>query len=493
MPLFITNSSTGKKEEFKPINLDSVSMYFCGLTVSDMPHLGHARAWVHVDTMRRWLEHSGYDVTYIENFTDINEKIVARIGESDYGSSEPEVASYFINKALHDMESLGLKRANAYPKATEHIPEILNLISSLIDSGNAYESNGSVYFDVESFQDYGKLSNPNLNDTSFSNSKIESLEKRHRNDFALWKSGPVAPESISKHRDPSLPSINTPTGSIWDSPWGPGRPGWHIECSAMSLTHLSDRIDIHVGGQDLIFPHHENEKAQSEAFTGKPFANLWVHIRLLETQGEKMSSSLKNYFSVSNSISEFGSNSIRMFLLSTSYHQHQAYSEVALHEAVERWGRLKRTYLRTISAVESSSSHSKLTDSNLKNSLKLFRDNFYVAMDDDFNTREAIVAIFGITNLLNQYLDSNDQYDYKSLNYALQLLDTLSSDILGLSFENNHGSDALSSDLINLIISLRNQERESGHYDRADALRTKLESLGIIIEDTDQSSTYRIK
>ena len=491
--MFITNSSTGKKEEFKSINPTSVSMYFCGLTVSDMPHLGHARAWVHVDIMRRWLEHSGYDVTYIENFTDINEKIVARIGESDYGSSEPEVASYFINKALQDMKSLGLKRANAYPKATEHIPEMLNLISSLIDSGNAYESNGSVYFDVGSFQDYGKLSNPNLDGTSFSNSKIELLEKRHRNDFALWKSGPVTPESISKYRDPSLPPINVPSGSIWDSPWGPGRPGWHIECSAMSLTHLSNHIDIHVGGQDLIFPHHENEKAQSEAFTGESFANLWVHIRLLETQGEKMSSSLKNYFSVSNSISEFGSNSIRMFLLSASYHQHQAYSEEALHEAVERWGRLKRTYLRTLSAIETSSSHSKLIDNHLRNSLKLFQKNFYIAMDDDFNTREAIVAIFDITNLLNQYLDTNNQYDYVSLNTALKILDTLSSDILGLSFESNYQPEALLNDLINLIISLRKQARENGNYDRSDALRAELEALGITIEDNDQSSTYRIK
>ena len=248
MSLFITNSLTGEKEEFKSIIPNSVSIYFCGLTVSDLPHLGHARAWVHVDVMRRWLEHLGFSVTYVENFTDINEKIVARIGESDFGESESEVATYFINKALEDMNSLGLKSAHIYPKASEHIPEIIDIISSLINSNHAYESNGSVYFDVSSFDGYGELSKSNLDEESFLDTPEEASEKKHPHDFALWKAGQVPPESISKYRDPNLPPIDMPSGDVWDSPWGPGRPGWHIECSAMSMTHLSNNIDIHAGG-----------------------------------------------------------------------------------------------------------------------------------------------------------------------------------------------------------------------------------------------------
>ena len=492
MSLFITNSLTGEKEEFKPIIPNSVSIYFCGLTVSDLPHLGHARAWVHVDVMRRWLEHLGFSVTYVENFTDINEKIVARIGESDYGESESEVATYFINKSLEDMNSLGLKSAHAYPKASEHIPEIIDIISSLIDSNHAYESNGSVYFDVSSFDRYGELSKPNLDDESSLDTPEKASEKKHPYDFALWKAGQVPPESISKYRDPNLPPITLPSGDVWDSPWAPGRPGWHIECSAMSMAHLSNNIDIHAGGQDLMFPHHENEKAQSEASTGEKFANFWVHIRLLETQGEKMSSSLKNYFSVSNSISEFGSNSIKMFLISTSYPRHQTYSEASLHEALERWGRLERTYLRTTNVLKKSPPDSTIVDESLRKSIESSVQNFQTALNDDFNTREALVAIFDVVNSLNQHIETHEKCDHFALDLAIKTLDDLARDVLGFSFDLINPNELFSEEITSLI-NIREVERSKGNYEKADEMRKKLGLLGVVVEDTENGPTYRRK
>jgi cysteinyl-tRNA synthetase len=490
--LLITNSLTGEKEEFKSIIPNSVSIYFCGLTVSDLPHLGHARAWVHVDVMRRWLEHLGFSVTYVENFTDINEKIVARIGEVDYGESESEVATYFINKTLEDMSSLGLKSAHVYPKASEHIPEIINIISSLLNSNHAYESNGSVYFDVSSFDSYGELSKPNLDGEFFLDTSEEPSEKKHPYDFALWKAGQVSPESISKYRDPNLPPIDIPSGDVWDSPWGSGRPGWHIECSAMSMTHLSNNIDIHAGGQDLMFPHHENEKAQSEASTGGCFANFWVHIRLLETQGVKMSSSLKNYFSVSNSISEFGANSIKMFLISTSYLRHQTYSEAALHEAVERWGRLERTYLRTTNALRESLPDPTITDEPLRKSIESSVQNFQTALNDDFNTREALVAIFDIVNSLNQHLEKPEKHDHFALDLAIKTLDDLARDVLGFSFDLINSNELFSEELTSLM-EAREVERSKGNYEKADEIRKELDLIGVVVEDTENGPTYRRK
>tara|TARA_B100000029_G_C17253664_1_gene843722 strand:- start:19 stop:795 length:777 start_codon:yes stop_codon:yes gene_type:complete len=258
------------------------------------------------------------------------------------------------------------------------------------------------------------------------------------------------------------------------------------------MTHLSNTIDIHAGGQDLMFPHHENEKAQSEASTGENFANFWIHVRLLETQGEKMSSSLKNYFSVANAISEFGPNSIKMFLISTSYHSHQAYSESALHEAVERWGRLERAYLRTTNALREPSPHPTITDENLRKSIESSVRNFQTALDDDFNTREALVAIFDVVNSLNQHLETHEEYDHFGLNLAIKTLDDLARDVLGFSFVVADSNESFS-DTITSLIDSREQERSKGNYDKADEIRKELELLGIIVEDTAEGSTYRHK
>ena len=273
MTLQVTNTLTGEREPFEPQDPESVLLYYCGLTVSDFAHLGHARSWVHVDVMARWLEHSGYGVRHVENFTDVNEKIVARVGEDDLGESEDEVARHFISEVIADMRSLNLKRAEVYPRVSEHVPEIIDLVETLIEKGYAYESNGSVYFDVTEFEEYGKLSNQKIEEMEAQGEENELEEKRHPADFALWKAGEAHPDGVSASEasgDSSDESDGTPAGGqTWDSPWGEGRPGWHIECSAMSMTHLDDTIDVHLGGQDLVFPHHENEIAQSEAATGQ--------------------------------------------------------------------------------------------------------------------------------------------------------------------------------------------------------------------------------
>ena len=270
MTLRVENTLTGEREPFEPRDPDSVLLYYCGLTVSDRAHLGHARTWTHVDVMHRWLEFLGYDVRHVENFTDVNEKIVARVGEDDLGDSENDVANGFIRQTLGDMRALGLKRAEVYPRVSEHVPEIIDLVETLVEKNYAYESNGSVYFDVTTFEDYGKLSNQRLDDIEAQGEADERSEKRHAADFALWKADGVSPTALAEHRPAERPvEDHPPSGETWDSPWGEGRPGWHIECSAMSMTHLDDTIDIHVGGRDLVFPHHENEIAQSEAATGE--------------------------------------------------------------------------------------------------------------------------------------------------------------------------------------------------------------------------------
>ena len=314
MPLSVRNTLTGEREPFEPQDPDSVLLYFCGLTVSDDAHLGHARAGVHVDVMRRWLEPLGDSVRHVENFTDVNEKIVARAGTDDLGPDEPSVADHYIRSVIEDMRGLNLLRATVYPRVSEHVPEILDLIEDLLEGDHAYVSEESVYFDVTTFPAYGRLSGQDLDGMEPQGPEDERSEKRHPQDFALWKAGPVDPNAIAEHSGGD-PATIEPAGQTWEAPWGEGRPGWHIECSAMSMAHLGESIDIHVGGQDLVFPHHENEIAQSEAATGEQFATYWLHVNLLETEGEKMSTSLENFFTVSTALDELGVNPVRMFLL----------------------------------------------------------------------------------------------------------------------------------------------------------------------------------
>ncbi|QGN06404.1 cysteine--tRNA ligase [Halorhabdus sp. CBA1104] len=495
MTLRVTNTLSGEKEAFEPRDSDSVLLYYCGLTTSDPPHLGHARGWVHVDVMHRWLEWLGYEVRHVENFTDVNEKIVARVGEA--GESEADVARTYIQDVIRDMRSLNLKRADVYPRVSEHVPEIIDLVETLIDRGYAYETNGSVYFDVTEFEDYGTLSNQTVEELDAQGDPEERGEKRHPQDFALWKADGVAPEDIEEHQHPEAASADDAcqTAQTWDSPWGEGRPGWHVECSAMSMTHLDETLDIHVGGQDLVFPHHENEVAQSEAATGQPFANYWLHVGLLETKAEKMSSSLGNFATVEEAIAAYGPGVVRTFLLSTAYHSRATYSDKTLTEAEDRFERLKRGYERALKAADSVDAGTKVEADALREAIEDTREAVPEAMNDDFNTREALAALEELTNAVNRHVDEREVADYRGLRRAIETYEAFGVEVLGLPLGETGGDGGdvrLAEDLVELVLDVREAEREAGNYERADDLRDELAALGVEVQDSDDGPTYRL-
>ena len=461
MTLRVTNSLTGEREPFEPQDPDSVLLYYCGLTTSDPAHLGHARGWVHVDVMHRWLEWLGYDVRHVENFTDVNEKIVARVGED--GDTEADVAASYVRDILRDMRSLNLLRAEVYPRVSEHVPEIVDLVERLIDRGYAYEANGSVYFDVTTFEEYGKLSNQDPDEMEPQGSEAEQAVE---------------------------------TAQTWDSPWGRGRPGWHIECSAMSMTHLDDTIDVHVGGQDLVFPHHENEIAQSEAATGETFARYWLHVRLLDAPDEeKMSSSLGNFETVEEAAERYGPDAVRTFLLSTAYYNEATYSPETMAEAEERWDRLERGYERAVDAADSIDARTKVADGSLRDAIPAIREEFAAAMNDDFNTREALSALLELVNVVNRHLDEHAEYDYRGLRSAVETFEEFGGGVLGLQFGDaaDDGDVSVAKEMVELVLDLREQERAAGNYERADELRDDLEALGVEVQDTDDGYEYRFE
>ncbi|WP_255190787.1 cysteine--tRNA ligase [Natronobeatus ordinarius] len=490
MTLHVTNTLTGEKEPFEPQDPDDVLLYYCGLTVSDPPHLGHARSWVHVDVMHRWLEHLGYGVRHVENFTDVNEKIVARVGQDDLGESEAEVARTYVRETLAAMRSLNLLRATVYPRVSEHVPEIIELIETLVESGYAYESNGSVYFDVTRFSEYGKLSNQDLEEIESQGDPDERSEKRHPADFALWKAGGVDPEAVREHAKGAVWE-RPPEGQTWDSPWGAGRPGWHIECSAMSMTHLGETLDVHVGGRDLVFPHHENEIAQSEAATGQPFATYWLHCELFQMDEEKMSSSLGNFVTVADAVEGWGANVLRTFLTAGSYNSQQLYSDETIAEAKERWERLERAHERATAAIDSPDAGTKVEAAALRETVETARESFTDAMNDDFNTREAQSALLEVAAAVNRHVDA-EEYDYRGLRRAVETLEELGW-VLGLAFDGDSTGQAdLAGDVVDLVLEIREDERTAGNYERADALRDELEALGVEVQDTDEGPTYRL-
>ena len=492
MSLSVTNSLTDTRESFEPTG-DEVLLYVCGLTVSDDPHLGHARLWTHADVIARWLDYSGYDVRHVENFTDVNEKIAARVGERSEWKTEADVARHYISQVIEYMRGLNLARATVYPRVSEHIPEIIDLVETLLDAGHAYEANGSVYFDVTSFDDYGTLSNQQLDDLEAQGDPTERGEKRNPADFALWKAGGVDPDAIADHAKHDH-GDDPPTGQTWDSPWGEGRPGWHIECSAMSMTHLADTIDIHIGGHDLVFPHHENEIAQSEAATGDTFANYWLHTGLLETDDEKMSSSLDNFFTVEAALEEYGPNVIRTFYLATEYGSKQTFSEAAMAEAEKRWERLQRTYDDAVDACDSADATAKTEDSDLRAAVDDTHEAFTAAMNDDFNVREAMAALRSLTNAVNRHIDSYTSYDYHGLKRAIETFESLGGEVFGLQFGVETDGDVdLAGDLVELLLERREADREAGDYERADEIRDSLADLGVAVQDSDDGPTFRFE
>lgn len=449
----VFNTLSGQKGEFVPQG-DTVTMYVCGVTVYDDCHIGHAMSYVVFDAIRRYLEFRGYKVKHVQNFTDIDDKIIKRAQQ--LGVSAKELADKYISEYFKDMDALNIKRAHVYPKATEEVPKIIEVIQGLITKGYAYESKGSVYFRVKRFPDYGKLSHQNMEEI-MSNASPDAEEKESPLDFALWKA--------AKHGEPS-----------WVSPWGDGRPGWHIECSAMSLKYLGDTIDIHGGGQDLIFPHHENEITQSESFTGKaPFVGYWLHNGLLQLTGDKMSKSLGNLVAVKESLKRFSSDAIRLFILGSHYRSPLSYSEGNIDAAETGMQRLRQAATKDD------------VDSPMKTALdsEPFKKKFIDSMDDDFNTAQAIAVLFDLAREINR--GREEKADIAGAQQALIELAT----ILGFTLEEPVRPPLEAEPFIDLLISIRNDLRHAKQWQLADKVRNSLTELGIALEDTPKGTVWR--
>ncbi len=479
----VYNTLTGKKEDLVPLAPGRIGMYACGVTVYDVCHIGHARSAIVFDVIRRYLRFRGFDVKYVRNFTDIDDKIINRAKQEGIGWDE--VAKKYTEEYYTDMDRLGVGRADVEPKATEHIPEIIAIVRGLVEKGYAYVIDGDVYFEVKKFSDYGKLSKRDVDDM-LAGARVEVDErKRSPMDFAVWKS--------SKEGEPS-----------WESPWGPGRPGWHIECSAMTMKHLGESFDIHGGGADLIFPHHENELAQSEAFTGKPFVKYWIHNGFITIDREKMSKSLGNFFTIKEILGKFDPEVLRFFLLSTHYRSPIEFSDASLREAELSIDRYYTTLIRIDDFLKESSDKIKTTaeEKGFEETLSVFIDKFKEAMDDDFNTALALGLIFELIREVNKYLDARP-----SGRKAWELI-TRSSDLLSqsgnvLNIFNKKPEewyDALmvtkripftKADILDRI-EQRQEARQRKDWAAADSVRKELEDQGIIIEDKKNGSTWKV-
>jgi cysteinyl-tRNA synthetase len=424
----------------------------------------------------------------------VNEKITARVGERDEWESEADVARHYTQEVLNGMRGLNLKRAEVYPRVSEHVPEIIDLIETLVEEGYAYESNGSIYFDVTEFPEYGKLSNQKLGEMESQGEPEERSEKRDPADFALWKAGGVSESAVEEHRKEDVDHHDHPEGRTWQSPWGEGRPGWHIECSAMSMSHLGESLDVHMGGQDLVFPHHENEIAQSEAATGEEFATHWLHVGFMQAGEEKMSSSLGNFFTVSDALSEYGPNVLRTFYASAEYRSQQAYTEETVAEARRRWERLERAYETAVEHADSPDSLTKVADSEFRDAVAAARAGVAAAMNDDLNAREAMAELLEIATAINRHVETRVRYDYRALRDAIDAFEQYGEGVFGLQFSTaTEGEAKIAEDLVELVLDLREEERETGTYERADELRDRLEALGVEVEDGAEGPTYRFE
>jgi len=474
----IYNTLSGQKEEFLPQG-DEVNMYVCGVTPYDHSHIGHAMSYVIFDVVRRYLRYRGYKVKYVQNITDIDDKIIDRANST--GISTAELAGKFTDSFFADMDALNVERADIYPRATEEIPKIIEVIQGLVDKGYAYPAQCSVYLRVRNVADYGKLSHRTLESMMTECNIGFGKEKEDPMDFVLWKA--------AKPGEPS-----------WESPWGQGRPGWHIECSAMSLKYLGDTIDIHGGGQDLIFPHHENEIAQSESFTGKkPFVKYWMHNGLLQFGEEKMSKSVGNLITIKEALEKYSVDAIRIFILSSHYRSPLTYSEEALEAAKKGAARL-----RHVMAINDTNTSSKeALDA------KPYRQQFIEAMDDDFNTPRALASLFDLARDINQASEAGHSFIK-----AQSVLTELSRNIIGLKQEDvvinvptaegemrgyaptvDTGTRPIpeAEARVRRLAEERTNCRKAKDYRRSDEIRKRLASLGIILEDVKEGTNIVFK
>ncbi|MCC7429862.1 cysteine--tRNA ligase [bacterium] len=459
----ISNTLTRKKETFVPLINGHVSMYVCGPTVYDFFHIGNARTFITFDMVRKYLEFSGYKVTYVMNITDVDDKIIERANKE--GISTKEVAEKYTEEFFRDVEALKIKKATFYPKATEHIEEMLELVQALEQKGIAYNSDGDVFFDISKDKNYGKLSGKKLENLQASE-RSEQGDKKNNFDFALWKS--------AKEGEP-----------FWESPWGNGRPGWHLECSVMSSKYLGETFDIHGGGIDLTFPHHENEIAQSECSTGKPFVKYWMHAEFLNINDEKMSKSLGNFFTAREVLKKYPAEAIRMLFLQKHYKSPINYEVVFIEEAKNSVEKITNAYRRGLERA-----------GVLKGGEFAYRnriEDFKIGMDDDFNTAIGISIVFNSAKEINLLLEKDflSEEDLDELNGELRFLEAADS-ILGILLPKSETGDKFNA-LMSVVLKLRSSLRDKKDWESSDLLRKELENIGIRINDTSQGTKWDLK
>jgi cysteinyl-tRNA synthetase len=470
MALRVYNTLTRRKEEFETLKSGQVDLYVCGPTVYDRAHVGHAMSTLVFDIIRRYLEYRGYRVRHVMNYTDVDDKIIQRANQA--GEDPLALAQRYIQEYDRHITDLNVLPASVYPRATNEIDNITSMIKGLIEKGYAYEAEGNVYFSVESDEDYGKLSGRKLDDMQ-AGARVE-VDERKRNplDFALWKA--------SKPGEPA-----------WASPWGPGRPGWHIECSAMNLHHLGEQIDIHGGGNDLIFPHHENEIAQTESLTGKSFARYWLHNGMLQLSGEKMSKSLGNLVTVEEFLADHEPDVLRMMVLNANYRNPLTFNGEVIEQAERSLERL-RTALRPayLTADQTSQQTSEDIGKALQDQVYATRQAFLVSMDDDFNTAGALGHLFDLVRAINQARDAGADQD--TLQPAQVLLLELSG-VLGLQLEKPKKETGEIAPFVELLLEIRQELRKQKLWSLSDMIRDRLAELGITLEDTKEGTIWRWK
>lgn len=458
------NTLTRKKEEFIPLEENKIKMYVCGPTVYNFFHIGNSRPFIVFDAFRNYMEYRGYEVTYVQNFTDVDDKIIKKANEE--GISPFEVADRYIEEYFKDADALGVKRASVHPRVTDNIKEIIAFIEELIAKEYAYEKENDVYFDTKKFKEYGKLSKQKLEELNLGARIDVDENKKNPMDFALWK--------------------GKKEGEIgWPSPWGEGRPGWHIECSVMSKRYLGETIDIHAGGQDLVFPHHENEIAQSEACSGKQFANYWIHNGYINIDNEKMSKSLGNFFTVREILDEVDPQVVRFFMLSAHYRNPVNFSKEMLLQAKAGMERIINSKEKLMFLSENSSGVLKDEEKDMINELYSYKDKFVNAMDDDINTADAISSIFEVARFANTNVKDDSSKEWVDMNLAL--LEELTG-VLNIA---NISKEEDVSDEVERLINERSQAKKDKNFNRADEIRNYLKDMGIEIEDTRQGTKWK--
>ncbi len=460
----IYNSMTRRKEEFKPIHEGKVGIYACGPTVYNFFHIGNARPFIVFDVLRRYMEYRGYEVTFVQNFTDIDDKMIRRANEE--GITVKEVADKYIAEYFTDAKALGIRPATVHPRATEHIPQIIALIQRLMDKGLAYESGGDVYYRVKAFPTYGRLCGQNLEDLESGARVSVDEQKEDPLDFALWKA-----------QKPGEPA--------WESPWGMGRPGWHIECSAMSTTYLGETFDIHGGGKDLLFPHHENEIAQTSGATGKPYVNYWMHNGFINIDNEKMSKSKGNFFTVRDIAKQFDLEAVRLFMLSAHYRSPINFSRDLIEAASSS---LERLYIARDQLVflarGAQDREPDETERIFMEACQKAEEKFIAAMDDDLNTADALAALFELVREVHRLPQSGVSKDAVAL--GQQKMNAM-CDVLGILMKKE---DAMPAD-VQALVDERAEARRNKDWARSDALRDQIKAMGYILEDTKAGQKVR--